>query len=182
MKKLFEVANAKSGHSFGYIAAKSEKEALDSVSKDAGYEGYEEACDVTGTDELVAEEVDIEDLVKGWVDQFMEENPNFRCTAQSELSKILANSNAPAFPTLPEECVDEAHDIAWNLFMAFWKERITEEAALRGLDMETLDPAGAGVDDWITWRVLEGASVADAVQDWVDWKKQDLEEREEGDA
>ncbi len=66
MKKLFEVANVNSGHSFGYIAAESEKEALDLVSQAAGYENYKEACDVTGTDELVAEEADIEDLAKGW--------------------------------------------------------------------------------------------------------------------
>lgn len=170
MKKIFEVANAKSGHSYGYIAAQSEKEALDAVSKDAGYEGYEEACDVTGTYELVAEEVDIKDLVKGWVDQFMEENPNFRCMAQSQLSQVIANSNAPAFPTLPEECIDEAHDIAWNLFMAFWEERIIEEAALQGLDMEALDPSGSGIDDWMIWRVLEGTPVREAVADWAEWK------------
>lgn len=51
------------------------------------------------------------------------------------------------------------------------KERIREEAALRGLDMEKLDPNGSGVDDWMIWRVLEGASVAEAVAEWVDWKR-----------
>lgn len=60
-----------------------------------------------------------------------------------------------------------------------WKERIIEEAALRGLDMEKLDPTGAGIDDWIIWRVLEGTPVSDAVQDWVEWKRQDIKEREE---
>lgn len=55
MKKVFEVVNVNSGHSFGHIAVESEKEALDLVSQDAGYESYKEACDVTGTDELVAE-------------------------------------------------------------------------------------------------------------------------------
>lgn len=73
MKKLYEVVNVHSGHSFGYIAAKSGKDALDLVSKDAGYEDYKEACEVTGSDELVAEEVNIEEVIKDWLDQFMKE-------------------------------------------------------------------------------------------------------------
>jgi hypothetical protein len=51
------------------------------------------------------------------------------------------------------------------------KERIWEEAYLQGLDMETLDPNGSGVDEWIIWRVLEGQPVADAVADWAEWKR-----------
>ena len=62
MKKVFEVVNVNSGHSFGYIAAESEKEALDLVSKDAGYESYEEACTIAGGDDLAAEEIDLRGL------------------------------------------------------------------------------------------------------------------------
>lgn len=170
MKKVFEVVNVNSGHGFGYIAAESGNEALDLVAQDAGYEDYKEACDVTGTDELIAGEVDIEGLVKGWVDQFMEDNLDFRCSAQSELSQVIANSNSPAFPTLPEEYIDDAHDIAWDLFIEHWRDKIIDEFRDKELDMETLDPTGAGIDDWMIWRVLEGASVADAVADWLEWK------------
>jgi hypothetical protein len=63
MKKLYEVVNVHSGHSFGHIAAKSGKEALDLVSKDAGYEDYEEACTITNSDDLAAEEIDVRELV-----------------------------------------------------------------------------------------------------------------------
>lgn len=182
MKKLFEVANVNSGHSFGYRAAESENEALDLVSQDAGYESYNEACDVTGTDELVAEEVDIEDLVKGWVDQFMEDNPDFRCTAQSELSQVIANSNAPAFPTLPEEFVDSAYDIAWETLVDFWRGKILDEFGDQVLDPEELDPLGEGVEMSILPDVLAGTPVSEAVRDWVDWKRRDIAEREEEDA
>lgn len=184
MKKLYEVANVYSGLSLGFIAAESEKEALDLVSKDAGYESYERACDATGTDELIADEMSIEDLVdlvKGWVDQLLEDDPDFRCMTQSELSKIIVNSNAPAFPTLPVEFVDDAHDIAWDLFIEHWRDEIIDEFMDRGLDLEVLDPTGVGVDDWVIWRVLEGTSITDAVRDWVDWKRQDILEREEED-
>ena len=62
MKKVFEVVNVNSGHSFGYIAAESENEALDLVSQDAGYENYKEACTISGDGDLAAEEIDLRGL------------------------------------------------------------------------------------------------------------------------
>lgn len=179
MKKLFEVVNVNSGHSFGYRAAESRNEALDLVAQDAGYEDYNEACDVTGTDELIAGEVDIEGLVKGWVDQFMEDNLDFRCPARSELSQVIANSNAPAFPTLPEEFVDSAYDITWETLVDYWRGKILDEFGDQVLDPEELDPLGEGVELCILPDVLSGMPVSEAVRDWVDWKRQDILEREE---
>jgi hypothetical protein len=179
MKKLFEVVNVISSHSFGYIAAESENEALDLLSQDAGYEDYKEACDVTDSDELVAEEVDIEDLVKGWVDQLLEEDPEFRCATMRQLSEVIANSNAPAFPTLPEEFVDSAYDITWETLVDYWRGKILDEFGDQVLDHEELDPLGEGVELCILPDVLSGMPVSEAVRDWVDWKRQDIKEREE---
>jgi len=182
MKKVFEVVNVNSGHGFGYIAAESGNEALDLVAQDAGYEDYKEACDVTGTDELIAGEVDIEGLVKGWVDQFMEDNLGFRCMTMRQLSEVIANANAPAFPTLPEEFVDSAYDIAWETLVDYWRGKILDEFGDQVLDPEELDPLGEGVEMCILPDVLSGTPVSEAVHDWAEWKKQYLEEREEEDA
>ena len=178
MKKLYEVVNVHSGHSFGHIAAKSGKDALDLISQDAGYKSYEEACTITDSDDLAAEEIDVRELVDEWFSRLLEEDPGFRCMTMRQLSEVIVNANAPAFPTLPEEFVDEAYDIAWEILMEIWKEQIREEAHVQGLDMEALDPDGSGVDEWIIWRVLEGTSVTDAVADWVEWKKEEEEEEE----
>jgi len=169
--KVFEVVNVHSGYNFGYIAAESEKEALDLISQDAGYKSYKEACDVTGTYDLAAEEIDVRELVDEWLCQLLEDDPEFRCSNMRQLAEVIANANAPAFPTLPEEFIDEAYDIAWEILMAIWKEEIREEAHMQGLDMEALDPDGSGVDEWIIWRVLEGQSVSDAVATWAEWKR-----------
>lgn len=182
MKKLFEVVNVNSGHSFGYRAAESGNEALDLVAQDAGYEDYKEACDVTGTDELIAGDVDIEGLVKGWVDQFMEDNPGFRCMTMRQLSKVIANANAPAFPTLPEEFVDSAYDIAWETLVDYWRGKILDEFGDQVLGPEELDPLGEGVELSILPDVLSGTPVSEAVSDWVEWKRRDIAEREEEDA
>lgn len=168
--KVFEVVNVHSGYNFGYIAAESEEEALDLVSKDAGYESYEEACTITGNDDLAAEEIDVRELVDEWVCWLLEDDPEFRCTSVRQLSEVIVNANAPAFPTLPVEVIDEAYDIAWEILETIWKDRIRKEANVQGLDMEALDPDGSGVDEWIIWRVLEGQSVTDAVADWAEWK------------
>jgi len=171
MKKLFEVANVNSGHNFGYIAAESKKEALDLISQDAGYEDYEETCTITGNDNLAAEEIELGELVGEWICRLLEEDPNFSCMTMRQLSEVIANANAPAFPTLPSEFIDEAYDIAWEILEVIWKNRIYEEAHIQGLDMEALDPDGSGVDEWIIWRVLEGQPVRDAVRDWAEWKR-----------
>ena len=179
MKKVFEVVSVNSGHGFGYIAAENENEALDLVAQDAGYEDYKEACDVTDSDELVAEEVDIEALVKGWVDQLLEEDPEFRCPTMRQLSEVIANSNAPAFPTLPEEFVDSVYDIAWETLVDYWRGKILDEFGDQVGDHEELDPTGEGVELCILPDVLSGMPVSEAVRDWVDWKRQDIKEREE---
>ncbi len=179
MKKVFEVVNVNSGHSLGRVAAESEKEALDLVSKDAGYKSYEEACTITDSDDLVAEEIDVRELVDEWICRLLEEDPEFRCSNMRQLSQVIANSNSPAFPTLPEEIVIDAHDIAWETLVDFWRGKILDEFGDQVGDHEELDPLGEGVELCILPDVLSGMPVSEAVRDWVDWKRQDIKEREE---
>lgn len=53
----YRVTNPASGIELGDYLAESAAAALDACARDAGYQDYADACRVTGTDELVAEEV-----------------------------------------------------------------------------------------------------------------------------
>lgn len=50
----YEICNKNSNHSFGFFQAGSEKEALEQLARQAGYDSYKEACAVVeSTNELV---------------------------------------------------------------------------------------------------------------------------------
>ncbi len=50
----YEICNRNSGHSFGFFQAGSEKDALEQLAKQAGYDSYKEACAVVeSANELV---------------------------------------------------------------------------------------------------------------------------------
>lgn len=65
--------------------------------------------------------------------------------------------------------------------IAFWRNKIVEEFKNQGIDQEQMDPLGEGVEQSILPDVLSGTPVSEAVRDWVDWKLQDILEREEDD-
>jgi hypothetical protein len=92
----------------------------------------------------------------------------------------LANSDTPNYQT--KEGTDAFFEAAWETLVNFWRGKILDEFGDQVLDHEDLDPLGEGVELSILPDVLSGTPVLEAVHDWVDWKRQDLKEREEEDA
>ena len=97
-----------------------------------------------------------------------------------ELCQSLANSETPDY--LTKEGTDAFFEAAWKTLVNFWRGKILDEFKKQGVDQEELDTNGEGIEQSILPDVLNGTSVSEAVHDWVEWKKQDLEEREEEDA
>ena len=72
---------------------------------------------------------------------------------------------------------DAFFEAALETLVNFWRGKILDEFRGRGVN-----PDGEGLEQSILPDVLSGTPVSDAVQDWLEWKKRDLEEREEEDA
>lgn len=62
----YEICNKNSGHSFGFFQASSEKEALEQLARQAGYNSYRESCAVVGSaNELVVSLVETDVIIGG---------------------------------------------------------------------------------------------------------------------
>lgn len=64
----YEICNKNSGHSFGFFQACSEKEALERLARQAGYDSYKEACAVVESiNELV---VNLVETARNFVEKY----------------------------------------------------------------------------------------------------------------
>ncbi len=96
------------------------------------------------------------------------------------LCQSLANSETPSYKT--PEGTDAFFEAAWETLVIFWRGKILDEFKEQGVDQEELDTNGEGIEQSILPDVLSGTPVSEAVRDWVDWKRQDILEKEEEDA
>ena len=69
----YQIENLDSGHVFGIYEGGSKKEALDALARDAGYEDYEDMCEVTPVrpGEISVKEVseeEMEQFLKNYID------------------------------------------------------------------------------------------------------------------
>lgn len=87
--------------------------------------------------------------------------------------------DSEALDYLTKEGTDAFFEAAWETLVNFWRGKIYDEFKEQGVNQEEIDPNGEGIEQSILPDVLNGTSVSEAVRDWVEWKKQDLEEREE---
>lgn len=87
--------------------------------------------------------------------------------------------DSEALDYLTKEGTDAFFEAVWETLGNFWRGKIIDEFRDKGIDQEQIDPLGEGIEQSILPDVLNGTSVSEAVRDWVEWKKQDLEEREE---
>lgn len=64
MNRMFRISNKVSGAELGIYVAETADEALEAMAREAGYESYQDVCQVTGTDEtqLIISEVDGSDI------------------------------------------------------------------------------------------------------------------------
>lgn len=69
----------------------------------------------------------------------------------------------------------------WEVVEEYWREKIVNEFRNQGIDQEKYDPTGEGIEMSILPDVLAGATVEQAVRDWVDWRLEDILEREKED-
>jgi hypothetical protein len=68
----YEICNKNSGHSFGFFQAGSEKEALERLARQAGYDSYKEACAVVESiNELV---VSLVETARSFVEKYFDED------------------------------------------------------------------------------------------------------------
>ncbi|WP_350449657.1 hypothetical protein [Aminobacterium mobile] len=66
----YEICNKNSNHSFGFFQADTEKEALEQLAKQAGYDSYREACAVVGSaDELI---VNLVETARNFVEKYFD--------------------------------------------------------------------------------------------------------------
>lgn len=83
---------------------------------------------------------------------------------------------------LTKEGADAFFEAALETLVNFWRGKILDEFKEQGINQKEIDANGEGLEQSILPDVLSGTPVSEAVQDWLEWKKQDLEEREEEDA